>query len=213
MMTRSRSIGALTTATLLLAGCLDLAHTNPFDPKTPIAIEVTGPESATSLQQIVTYAYTSSPTWPGPVEWRSTNDALLHSLGDGRFGVVGVAAPPNDTASVLLLLGTHAATRRVVVRQQLAGFGFTCVGASAPCVYQAGQARTIAVEGHDANGFRMVLPYSVQMSSTQPSVLRVDGAPGTGVTFSVGVSLLTGGTSYLVVSASGVRDSVLVTVR
>src|SRR5512132_157859 len=111
MMTRSRSFCTLIAVALLLAGCLDLAHTNPFDPKTPIDIEVTGPESATSLQQIVTYAYTSSPTWPGPVVWRSTNEALLHSLGDGRYGVVGAAAPPNDTASVLVLLGTHAATR------------------------------------------------------------------------------------------------------
>jgi hypothetical protein len=213
MMTPCRPICAISGATVLLAGCLDLAHTNPFDPGTRVDIAVTGPDAATSLQQIVTYAYTSAPAWPGAVEWRSTNDGLLHSLGAGRFGVVGVAAPPNDTASVLVLLGTHAATRRVVVTQRLAGFTFSCIGASTPCSYQSGQARTIALEGHDANGFRMVLPYSVQVSSTQPNVLRVDSAPGLGVAFSVGISPLTPGTSYLVATASGVGDSVLVTVR
>jgi hypothetical protein len=196
-----------------LAGCLDLAHTNPFDPETKVDIQLTGPESATNLQQIITYSVTSNPQWPGAVQWRSTNEALLHSLGDGQFGVVGIAAPPNDTASVVVLLGTHVATSRVVVAQQLTGFTFACGGATSPCVFQSGQPRSISFEGHDGNGFRMVLPYSVQVSSRQPGVLRIDSSPGPGVTFTVNVSPLTVGTSHFVASALGVRDSILVTVR
>jgi len=198
---------------LALAGCLDLAHTNPYDPETKVDIQLSGPESATNLQQIISYSFTSNPEWPGTVQWKSTNEALLHSLGDGQFGVVGIAAPPNDTSSVLVLLGTHVVTRRVVVTQQLTGFTFTCTGATSPCVFQSGQPRTISFEGHDGNGFRMVLPYSVQVSSRQPSVLRIDSSPGAGVTFTANVFPLSPGTSYFVASALGVRDSVLVTVR
>ena len=200
-------------ASVALAGCRDLAHTNPYDPETRVDIQLTGPESGTNLQQIITYSFTSNPVWPGAALWKSTNEALLHSLGDGQFGVVGIAAPPNDTASVVVLLGTHVATQRVVVAQQLTGFTFTCTGATSPCVFQSGQPRSISFEGHDGNGFRMVLPYSVQVSSRQPSVLRIDSSPGPGVTFIVNVSPLAAGTSWFVASALGVRDSVLVTVR
>ena len=210
---RTQWLSMIGVCVLTVAGCLDLAHTNPFDPETKVEIQLTGPESATSLQQILTYSFTSKPAWTGTVQWKSTNEALLHSLGDGQFGVVGVAAAPNDTASVLILLGTHTATHRVVVTQQLTGFTFTCIGAASPCVFQSGQPRSIAFDGHDANGFRMVLPYSVQVSSSQPGVLRIDSSPGSGVTFTVSVSPLAAGTSYFVASALGVRDSVLVTVR
>lgn len=210
---RAQCLSTSGVCALAVAGCLDLAHTNPYDPETKVDIQLTGPETATNLQQIITYSFTSNPEWPGAAQWKSTNEALLHSLGDGQFGVVGIAAPPNDTASVVVLLGTHVATSRVVVAQQLTGFTFTCVGATSPCVFQSGQPRSISFEGHDGNGFRMVLPYSVQVSSRQPSVLRIDSSPGPGVTFTVNVSPLAVGTSYFVASALGVRDSILVTVR
>ena len=135
-------------------GCLDLAHTNPFDPATPVAVQVTGPDSAYSFQQIIPFSFTSDPEWAGVVQWKTSNEKLLHSYGDGRFGVVGFAAPPNDSASVVVLLGTHAATHRVVVAQKVAGFTFTCPFRDAPCQFPRGAGNAVVdFEGHDANGF------------------------------------------------------------
>jgi hypothetical protein len=205
-----------TAAALALAGsaaCLDLAHTNPFDPATKVDIQVTGPDSAFSLQQIIGFSVASKPDWSGVVEWKTTNESVLQSLGDGRYGVVGVVAPPNDTASVLVLLGTHTATHRVVVRQRVAGFRFPCL-AGGSCGVPVGARTGLTFEGHDANGFRMVLPYSVQAESRQPSVLRIDGyLPSPVGSYTVGISALAAGATYLVVSSGVARDSVLVTVR
>jgi hypothetical protein len=198
-----------------VVGCLDLAHTNPFDPGTPIDIAVTGPDSAYSLQQIIGFSFTSDPEWPGVVAWKSSNEGLLHSLQDGRFGVVGAAAPPNDTASVMVLLGTHVATHRVVVRQRLVAFTFACFAATSPCVYSAGKRdASIIVAGRDANGFPIAVPFVLQLQSTRPNVLRIDGNPGGPETaFTLPVSPLTPGTSFVIASSAGFRDSVLVTVR
>jgi hypothetical protein len=196
-------------------GCLDLAHTNPFDPATPIDVSLTGPDSAYSLQQIIPFSFTSGTQWPGVVGWRSTNEALLHSLGDGRFGVVGFAPAPNDTASVVVSLGTHTATHRVVVSQRVGGFTFGCPTSGGPCVFPLGSRdAAIHFEAHDANGFRMVAPYSVQVASSQPSVMRVDGsvaAPALG--FTVTVSPLATGTCWFIASSAGRGVSVFVTVR
>ena len=198
----------------LLLGCLDLAHTNPFDPEAKVDVQVSGPDSAFSMQQVVAYTYTSNPEWPGVVEWRTGNDALLQSIGDGRYAVVGAATPPNDTASVIALLGTHVGTHRVVIRQRLTGLALSCVPASSRCVFPVGTSNAaVVLTGHDANGFGMVVPFSVQVVSSQPSVLRIDGgASGSAVSFTVAVTPLARGTSYVVASSSGVRDSILVTV-
>jgi hypothetical protein len=208
------SLVALALAAVAL-GCLDLAHTNPFDPATPVAVQVTGPDSAYSFQQIIPFSFTSDPDWAGVVQWKTSNEKLLHSFGDGRFGVVGFAAPPHDTASVVVLLGTHAATHRVVVTQKVAGFTFTCPFRDAPCQFPRGAGNAVVnFEGHDANGFRMVGPYSVQVASSQPSVLRVDQFVAAPLgSYSVAVSPLTVGTCYFIASSGGLRDSVLVNVR
>jgi hypothetical protein len=208
------SLVPLALAAYTLA-CVDLAHTNPYDPETPFDVQVSGPDSAFSFQQIIPFSFTSDPEWSGPVQWKTSNDKLLHSFGDGRFAVVGFAAPPNDTASVVVLLGTHTATHRVVVTQKVAGFSFACPVRDAPCQFPRGAGNAVVnFEGHDANGFRMVGPYSVQVASTQPGVLRIDqfvAAPAG--TYSVAVSPLTVGTCYFIAISGGKRDSVFVTVR
>jgi hypothetical protein len=196
-------------------GCLDLAHTNPFDPAAKVEVQVTGPDSAYSLQQIITFSFTSTPEWPGVIDWKTANESLLHSLGDGRFGVVGVAAPPNDTASVVVFLGTHSAAHRVVVSQRVAGFTFVCVYRGEPCVFPVGvRDANVNVEGHDANGFAMRMPYSVQVESSRPSVVRIDGSrPATPGRFTFAVTALAPGTSYFIASSGSVKDSVLVIVQ
>ena len=204
---------ALGLAACALA-CADLAHTNPYDPATPIEVEVSGPDSAHSFQQIIPFSYKSDPAWAGPVGWKTSNVNLLHSYGDGRFGVVGFAASPNDTASVIVSLGTHTATHRVVVAQKVAGFTFACPVRGAPCVFARGANAGIDFEGHDATGFRMFGPYSVEVGSSQPGVLRIDRFVAAPLgSYSVAVSTLAAGTCYFIASSGGVRDSVFVTVR
>jgi hypothetical protein len=215
-MTRESSRRVAALALCLTTGgvaCVDLAHTNPFDPATKVDIQVSGPDSASSLQQILTYSFTSNPEWPGVAAWRTSNEALLHSLGDGRYGVVGAATPPNDTSSVVVVLGTHVATHRVVVQQRLTGLTVTCVPANSQCVLPIGTPNAaVSVTGHDANGFGMAVPFSVQIVSRQSSIVRMDGSPGTAISFTLPVTPLARGTSYIVASSGQVRDSVLVTV-
>lgn len=217
MMSPLRAISSRAVSVALIAGavgCLDLAHTNPFDPATRVDVRVSGPDSTYSIQQIIEFAFTSEPTWAGAVEWKTTNDNLLHPLGGGRYGVVGVAAPPNDTASAVAILGTHVASHRVVVTQRVVGFRFLC-NASASCFFTVGaRDATIGFDGRDANGYGMVLPFSAQAESSRPSVLRIDrNLPARAGAFSYAVTPLGAGTSYFIVSSGSTRDSVLVTVR
>lgn len=196
-------------------GCLDLAHTNPYDPAaTDVTIQVSGPDSTHSIQEIVQFKYTSDPSWSGPVEWKTSNDRVLHPLGEGKYGVVSVAAAPNDTVSAMVVLGTHVASHRVVVTQRVTGFDFSCSAFPTCQFYRLGvRPSSFGFRGHDANGFGVALPFTAQVTSSQPSVARIDGAlpaqPGEVI---YAVTPLTLGNSYFIMSSGAARDSALVAV-
>ena len=215
-MTPARAVRSRVLCIVALAGamgCLDLAHTNPFDPASKVDVRVSGPDSTYSIQQIVTFTFTSTPPWSGVVEWRSTNDNMLHSLGDGRFGVLNVAAAPNDTVSVVAVLGTHTASHRIVVTQRVVGFDFVC---NSSCFFfrvGASGAR-IGFDGRDANGYGTRLPFAAQLVSSRPNVLRIDQSlPSRPGEFSYAVTPLAPGTAYVIASSGSARDSALVTVQ
>lgn len=207
-----RSLSRL--ALTLCAGCADFAHTNPFDPETKVDIAIAGPQSTSSLQERLDFTFSSSPAWSGSVSWTSSDPTVLHSVGGGTFSVVGVRPPPDDTASVLVHLGTHVAAYRVQVRQALATFEFTCMAALPGCVFPIGDLdQHIAVLQRDANDFPMMVPLAAQYRSRDTAVLQIQRvAAGSGSGELVFVTPISRGASYVVATAGGVSDSVRVVV-
>jgi hypothetical protein len=122
-----RTVGSLIPVLLGLSvlACTDLAHTNPYDPLTPVQIEIVGPDSTHSYRQEVTYAARFTPAWPdAPMVWTSSS-RFLQSFGDGRFLVGDRSATPR-AVTITVTAGPHTQTRTVFVRQKPARVRMAC---------------------------------------------------------------------------------------
>jgi hypothetical protein len=99
-------------AALLLGGCGDLAHVNPYDPAAPFEITLTGPTTA-QVGDTLTFTVETKPRWTRtqPPEWSSLDSRVLYPLGGGRY-----VAMVRGTATIEVRFGPRLETRDVTVQ-------------------------------------------------------------------------------------------------
>ena len=96
---------------LLVIGCRDLAHVNPYDPDAPFDITLSGPEAGI-VGDTLSYTAETKPvwTWPQPPEWSTLDSRILFPLGEGRY-----VARREGTATIQVRFGPRFGTRRIVI--------------------------------------------------------------------------------------------------
>ncbi len=98
-------------AFLLVIGCRDLAHVNPYDPAAPFDITLSGPERGFVGDTLRFIAETKPVwTWPQPPEWSTLDSRVLFPLGEGRYVARGAGA-----TTIQVRFGPRFETRRIVV--------------------------------------------------------------------------------------------------
>lgn len=189
------------------AACGEYAHTNPYDPATNVSILITGPDSAHSLHETVSFTYAVDRTWDGVTpQWLSGNDAILGARGPGQFEVTGTG-----TADVLVAVGAHAGHHQVVVVQR-PKHAYFCYFAACPTTVALGSVATLNVVQTDSLGSALVAgqaPAQVQYDVRPSGVLQIV----TGSPLSVQVKAIGSGRAYVVAALGTALDSVAVTVQ
>ena len=141
-MSRSQPRVRLAAGLAVVAGavaCAELAVTNPFDPNYEMTVTISGPDTATSLNQDVQMSASWSPDWPNaPVAWSAGDinpdvnnllwPSVIKSEGAGRYRVTGFAGVA-ATILVRAQVGPHLGTRMLVLRQRMRRIGWIpCTG-------------------------------------------------------------------------------------
>ncbi len=190
--------------------CSEFAVVNPYDPRYDVQVSLTGPDTATSVGQILTFTVSTTPVWTGtPPTWTSSVPGQLASLGDGRFRVLDELYDP-VTVTVGVSVGPHSAQHAVVLKQRVAtlilqdgnGVALDTLRYNA---YQ--QARALTPVAYDSSGTAISLSYDQwpAIVSRDPQVVQL-GTPY--APQSVG-----DGRTWIVASIDGISDSVPAVVR
>lgn len=87
---------------MAVTSCGDLAHTNPYDPVTPVSLTLAGPDSATSAGDVLQFTLQATPAFEsGPVSWQVEGPYASWLLATGAGGTGSyVAAFPVGAESV-----------------------------------------------------------------------------------------------------------------
>ena len=136
-MTRRRLRNAWLLGLALTSACHlepPFARTNPFDPGADIVLRMTGPDSATAINQRVQMAVVSSEPMPeGPlaVNWTSNNPVVLLSLGNGEF-LVSYASARFAEYTVIAEFRSVLVTGVIQVGQLVTSLALSCAPAGQP---------------------------------------------------------------------------------
>ena len=112
----------LATAALSLVclgmACGNFTATNPYDPRYALKVTISGPDSTTSLWEVVKFDVSTTPAWTGsPPMWGSSNPLRLNPIGNGTFQVIYATDAPT-TITVGVAVGPHRASRTITLRQR-----------------------------------------------------------------------------------------------
>ena len=200
-------LSLLAAVCVIVAACGEYAHTNPYDPATPVTIVISGPDTAYSLHQDVSFTYQIDRTWEGvPPVWLSGNDAILSERGPGQFQVSGVG-----TTDVSLSVGVHTGHHRVVVIQRPKHALF-CYFAACPTSLALGGVATLSVVQTDSLGTALLAgqsPAPVQYDVRPAGILQILGTSP----LSVQVKAIGSGRAYLIAALGASLDSVAIAVQ
>lgn len=198
-------------AGLVAGGCGEFAVVNPNDPRYDLQISVSGPDSAYGNGEVLTFTVSTVPEWTGaPPEWSSSAVGRLVPLGDGKFRIA-LASYLGNTDTVSVRFGPHIARKAVHIRDIVSSIR----------IYQQypsdnldtlrfgafGEAIGVGVAAFDSAGTPIDLPTPApfELTSRDSQVVSViDGIPTSG---------LRSGSTWLVGTLDGVRDSVVVVVK
>jgi hypothetical protein len=163
--TRSRTALAGAIALTLCVACLDIKHTNPFDPDTPLRVTIM-PETLFSVAGEVHFTFSTVPeiTDPGPA-WGGGN-ADLSPLGyaGSFFSHAAPLWPQTETVQVSIGVGRnnllnlpHYSYARVfngsvVVTQRLVQLHARCPDTNICDTLSAGASWSVFMDGFDALG-------------------------------------------------------------
>lgn len=209
----ARSAVRLAVAGLFAAACGEYAITNPFDTRVAVELTLNGPDTTYSIRQRLAFTVESSRPLPGArPEWTSSGGAL-ESLGNGLF-VVRSASYQDTVVTVTVSVGTRSASRIVHVRQRAARIVMTGQGTAAPSdstlAPALGVRVPLALAVFDSAGYPIAMPWN----GTPPN-LAVAGRDTTVVAQGADGTLYARaeGTTYVVASIDGRRDSIVTRVR
>jgi hypothetical protein len=167
---------ALFCPALLVAAvaCSDYAHTNPYDPATEVAIQISGPDTLFSSSELGTFSAQSIPAFPDSAfQWASSDSTVFFPSGIATFRS---SAPPlyplTQTVTVSALVGQqdtteqenigganilintyvwrHAAYTQVVLTQRVTHIQLRCPDTHACAPVPADSSWSVWVDGFDA---------------------------------------------------------------
>lgn len=201
------SLARLALVCVVLAACGEYAHSNPFDPATKVDIVITGPDSAHSIHEMLTFTYAISRSWPGVVpQWLSGSDGVLGARTPGQFETNGPG-----TADVLVSVGAHTGSHRVVVIQRPKHMIF-CYFAACLTTIAVGDVTTLNLVQTDSLGTVLLAgqtPAQLQYAVRPAGVLQIT----TSSPSSVQLKAIGSGSAYVVATLGTYTDSVGVTVQ
>lgn len=204
----------VTLATILcslaLSGCGDLAHTNPLDVDAPVAVEVTGPDSAFSYFDTLSFVAHTLPSYaPEVTTWSSTGRLQLIPLGHGRFYVSPSQSVQAAPETVWVEVDGRAASHVLNFVHKATEFRANVCGSPARMLTldAFGLQRGLCASAFDARGYSApsATP-TVTVSDTSVIAVAVLGAGAQ-------VTARANGTAVVTFAAAGMADSVIVTVR
>lgn len=207
---RQGGFAAVLVGALSLAGCGDLAHTNPLDRHTLVAVEVTGPDSAFSYRDTLTFVAHTVPSYaPEKVAWSSSGFLSLLPLGNGVFYITDAQRIAAAVDTVRVEVDGRSAMHVLKFVHRAASIqGSECVSQSRTLTLNAfGQQVSLCTLGFDARGYPAPLEGTPTVTATDSSVV---------VPFSTysgpAVRAVGNGTSAVRSSLRGMSDSVIVKV-
>ena len=194
---------------LTLIGCGDFAHTNPLDLEAPVTVEVTGPDSAFSSFDTLTFVAHTVPGYsPEITTWSSSGSLQLKPIWNGKFYVSGSPNTRIATATVSVEVdGRFASHVLTFVHRPTSIRASDCMtGARTASMDAFGQSRTLCLGAFDARGYEAPVG-TPTVTASDPSVIEV--VP----TIPADIRAIGNGTSVIRFSIPGASDSVTVTVR
>lgn len=243
---RTARTAALTVAAIAVVvfavACGDpYLHTNPYDPVYPVTINITGPDTVFSFEQVAQYSASSDPAFP--------DSAFIFEVSDSiRFvptGPRGFAAratplwPATDSVIVVAGLGVidtfyqigvgpaqriglfrHFATKTVVLTQRVVRIQMRCPDTHACDTVSAGATWSVWTDGLDAGGQQIVALHSlVANPSTGTPVATYTIRDTTIATFvpngirAANVTALKTGTTWIIGTRGTLLDSLQLVVK
>ncbi len=166
MRSRRRSAPLSAAALLVLAvACLDIKHTNPFDPGTPVVFTLVGPETLFSVGGLVQYHFATVPPivdktaqWGGGDSFFSTGDAsggLYYSFGAPLWpatDTVTLRVTVGFIAKITHLVGSRSFSGTIIITQRLVRLTLRCPDTHACDTLSVGVAQAVYVDGADSLG-------------------------------------------------------------
>jgi hypothetical protein len=241
--TRHAAVLAAVVIAIAAVACGDpYLHTNPYDPVYPVTVNVVGPDTVFSYQEIAQYSGTSDPVFPDTAFQVGVSDSIVFvPAGVGGFRAAATPLwPAYRTVSVLVGLGAidtfnapalagpavrqtayrHTATKIVVVTQRVVRIQLRCPDTHACDTVSAGGAWSVWTDGLDANNQEIVALHSLTANpATGAPVATFTIRDTTVATFApVGiraatVTALKTGTTWIVGARGELLDSLQLVVR
>lgn len=207
---RARRVALAASAALLALSCGDFPVANQLDPRFPMQLTLTGPDTTYSNGQVVAYTVATTPSWTGaaPV-WHSSQPDHLVPLGDGHFRVASTTYQ-GTSVTVTATLGPRQVQKTVQVRQRVAQLhvvGAQGTSIDSIALYALREDFGLGVRLQDSSGAPVVLPdgMQVQLASRDTEIARVLQYGGQSGDHN--------GDTWIVAAFDGLRDSVLVHVQ
>lgn len=200
----SRRLAMLIVAAVPLFGCHDFGVVNQYDPRYPIRVTITGPDTTYSTGQVLTFTLSTTPAWTGaaPV-WSSSMADRLTPIGDGRFRV-SAATFTGNSVTITAGVGPHQGQKSVMVQQRVASLridrGYPTGDSISLDAFDL--PFSISPHAYDSAGVYVDLPATeqVRLTSRDTQVVRVLAAGPR--------SALDSGRTWLVASYAGASDSI-----
>jgi hypothetical protein len=190
---RRRRTALVTAAALVIAvACGDpYLHTNPYDPVYPVTVNVVGPDTVFSFEQVAQFSGTSDPAFPDSAFQIGVTDSLAFTpAGVGAFAARETPLwPATNSVTVIVGLGAidtflprggsgdvpaqpvavfrHAATKVVVLTQRVVRIQLRCPDTHACDTVAVGGTWSVWADGFDAGNQQIVALHS---SVANPSV-------------------------------------------
>lgn len=193
---------------VLAAGCHDFGVVNQYDPRYPMQLTITGPDTTYSTGQVLSFTLATTPAWTGTAPVWSSSVNNLAPIGDGHFRVASASFAGN-TVTITARVGPHQAQKTVKVQQRVASLAIVrrYLTGDTITIDAFEEPFSLEARAYDSAGVYVDLPATatIQLSSRDTQVVRVlSNGPE---------SALATGRTWLVASYAGASDSVLVHVR
>lgn len=210
---------------MVIVACGDLAHTNPYDPVTPVSLAVVGTDTVTASGDTLRFALAATPSLdPGIVNWSVAGPyaTWLEDIGGGNFRVSfpqGLEAAPRQITVKGTLVDGRSAQKTIVAYHRASALRLAnCwYGYGLDLTYDAlGDSTFVCAALVDRRGQPVSTLDPLQVQSRNSAMTRATTKTSTTLDPagpSAWVAALDTGVTSVVFTRGAFRDSVIVTDR